>query len=88
MKPVPTSKTRDRTPAISATVQDDHSELMKSDIRLFVDGKEKTSFSYDQVKDKLSYTSTRLSYARHTVKIVVDDAGNTEIKAWRFTLVR
>ncbi len=89
MKPVPASKTRDRTPLISATVQDDRSELMKSDIRLFVDGKEKTSFSYDQVKDKLSYTSTRLSYARHTVKIVADDAaGNTAIKAWRFTVVR
>ncbi|HJQ28686.1 MAG TPA: S8 family peptidase [Rubrobacter sp.] len=89
VRPVPGSKTRDRTPAIKATVKDNRSELMKSDIHLFVDGKERTSFSYDQVGDRLSYTSTRLSYARHTVKIVADDeAGNTAIQSWRFTVRR
>jgi subtilisin family serine protease len=89
VKPVPGSKTRDRTPATTATVQDNRSELMKSDIRLFVDGKEKTTFSYDQVWDRLSYTSPRLSYARHTIKIVADDdAGNTAIQSWRFTVRR
>lgn len=89
VRPVPGSKTRDRTPSIAATVQDNRSELMKSDIRLFVDGNERTSFSYDRVGDRLSYTSTRLSYARHTVKIVADDdAGNTAIQRWRFTVRR
>jgi thermitase len=89
VRPVPGSKTRDRTPSIAATVQDNRSELMKSDIRLFVDGKERTSFSYDQVGDRLRYTSTRLSYARHTIKIVSDeDAGNTAIRSWRFTVRR
>ena len=89
VRPVPGSKTRDRTPTTTATVQDNRSELMKSDIRLFVDGKEKTSFSYDQVGDKLSYTSARLSYSTHTVKIVADDdAGNTAIQSWRFTVSR
>jgi thermitase len=89
VRPVPGSKTRDRTPTTTATVQDNRSELMQSDIRLFIDGKEKTSFSYDQVGDRLSYTSARLSYARHTVKIVADDdAGNTAIKSWRFTVRR
>ncbi|HET7272799.1 MAG TPA: S8 family peptidase, partial [Rubrobacter sp.] len=89
VRPVPGSKTRDRTPATAATVQDNRSELMKSDIRLFIDGREKTSFSYDQVVDRLSYTTSRLSYARHTIKIVADDdAGNTAIKSWRFTVRR
>lgn len=89
VRPVPGSKTRDRTPTTTATVKDNSSELMKSDIRLFVDGKEKTSFSYDQAGDKLSYTSARLSYTGHTMKIVADDdAGNTAIQSWRFTVRR
>lgn len=89
MRPVPGAKIRDRTPAIGATVRDDETELTKGDIRLSVDGKVKNTFSYNAVKDRLSYTSTKLSYSRHTVKIVAtDDAENVGTRSWRFTVRR
>ena len=88
VRPVPGSKTRDRTPAIGATVTDDGSELTKENIDLYVDGKAKSAFSYDAATDRLKYTM-RLSYSRHTVKIIATDgARNTGTKSWRFTVRR
>ncbi len=88
VRPVPGSKTRDRTTAVGATVRDDRSELQKGDIRLYVDGQEHATFSYDAAQDRLRYTSSPLSTARHTVKIVATDvAGNSGAKSWRFTAV-
>ncbi len=89
MRPAPDSRTRDRTPTIAATVSDDVSELSASSIRLYVDGAEKTNFSYDPSNDTLSYTSGRLSYGYHTVEIVAtDEARNTTTESWRFRVVR
>ena len=89
IKPAPDSRTRDRTPTIVATVTDDQTELQSSSIQLFVDGVERTSFTYDEATDRLSYTSGRLSYARHTVKIVAtDEAGNPTTRSWSFRVVQ
>ena len=87
VRPVPGSKTRDRTPKIGAAVRDDGIELTKGDIRLSLDGKNRTKFTYNEGTDRLSYTAPRLSYSKHTVKIVAtDDAGNVGTKSWRFTV--
>lgn len=89
VRPVPGSKTRDTTPRISATVTDRETDLAKRNIRLYVDGKQKTTFSYNRSTNKLNYLSRKLSYARHTAKIVVRDAqGRTTSKSWGFTVVR
>lgn len=89
VRPKPRSSTRDRTPKIGATVSDDRTELSKSDIRLYLDGKQRTRFSYNRDTDRLSYTTPRLSYAKHTVKIVAKDAaGNIVAKKWSFKVAR
>jgi subtilisin family serine protease len=89
VRPTSGSRTRDRTPAIAATVSDDRTELAKGSIRLYVDGAEKTNFSYDPANDRLTYTSGRLSYASHTVRIAATDAaGNATTKSWSFRVVR
>lgn len=87
--PASGSRTRDRTPTIAATVSDDRTELAQGSIQLYVDGAEKTNFSYDPANDRLTYTSSRLSYASHTVTIVATDAaGNDTTKSWSFRVVR
>jgi subtilisin family serine protease len=89
LRPVPGSRTRDRTPSIGATVRDERSELAKGNIRLYLDGRAKGAFSYNTVQDRLSYTSSRLSYKRHTVRIVATDAaGNAAVASWKFTVRR
>ena len=89
VRPVPGSKTRDRTPRIKATVSDEGPELRKSNIRLYLDGKKRTKFTYNKDTDRLGYTAPRLSYSKHTVKVVATDAaGNRSVKSWRFTVRR
>lgn len=83
------TRTRDRTPTISAIVRDDRNELEQRAVRLYIDGVEKTDFSYDPGEGRLSHTSARLSYARHTARIVAKDAaGNTTTESWSFRVVR
>jgi thermitase len=85
----PSRKTRDRTPMIEATVSDDRTELSQGDIRLFLDGRERSTFSYDASTDHLTYQSVRLALGKHTARITAtDDAGNIGTKAWTFTVVR
>jgi len=89
MKPKPGSRTRDRTPAIGATVSDDRPELTDSHIELYLDGKKRTKFTYNEGTDRLSYTAPRLSYSKHTVKVVATDGtDNKSVKSWRFTVRR
>ena len=89
VRPKPGSSTRDRTPKIGATVSDDHAELLKGDISLYLDGRQRTRFSYDGDTDRLAYTTPKLSYAKHTARIVAEDAaGNTATKKWTFKVVR
>lgn len=87
LRPKPGSKLRDRTPRIGAVVRDANSELVRMDIKLYVDGKAK-SFSYSQGSDRLSRTTRKLSYGKHTVRVVAnDDAGNTATKRWSFRVM-
>lgn len=89
VRPAPSGRTRDRTPTISATVSDNRTELTNSFIRLYVDGRAITNFTYDQANDRLSYTSSRLSYGGHTVRVDVTDADrNTATEAWSFRIRR
>jgi len=87
LKPTPGSNTRVRSPLISATVRDAQTNLSKSNIKLFVDGKRKSTFSYDRSTDHLSYTSGRLSLGRHTVKIIATEGINRTTKSWRLKVV-
>lgn len=89
VKPAPASIISIRTPTIKAKVSDNRTELAKRHIRLYPDGKQRTTFSYDRSTDRVTYKSPRLSYARHTVKIVAKDAaGNTAAKRWSFKVSR
>lgn len=89
MNPRPGARIKSRRPSIRATVRDAETNLAKSHIRLFVDGKRKSAFGYDRSTDRLSYRSGRLAYARHTVKIVATDPhGKRTVKTWRFRVVR
>ena len=88
LKPAPDSEIRDRTPLITATVRDAQTNLAKTNIKLFVDGESKTTFSYDCSTDKLSYASGQLSFGRHTVKIVATDGVLSATKSWSFKVVR
>ena len=88
LRPAPGSKTRDRTPPIAATVSDAQTNLAMTNIKLFVDGSRKATFSYAPSTDRLSYTSGRLSFGRHTVKIIATEGLNRTTRSWRLTVVR
>jgi hypothetical protein len=89
IKPVTGSKIRNRSPLIAAMVSDADTDLAQSNIKLFVDGKSITNFSYDAAKDRLSYRSGKLAYGGHTVKVKATDAAGLEgKKTWRFKVVK
>jgi CSLREA domain-containing protein len=88
VRPAPGSRTRDRTPLIAATVRDAQTDLAKTNIRLFVDGKKKSTFSYNRSTDRLTYTSGRLSFGRHTVRIVATDGVLSTTRIWRFQVIQ
>jgi CSLREA domain-containing protein len=87
LTPKPGSKGFKRTVKIQAVVRDNLTDLAKGNIRLFVDGKRKTGFSYDRATDRLGFTARKLSFKRHTVRITATDgAGNAATKSWSFTV--
>ena len=89
LSPAPGSETKELKPLISATVQDDEQDLSASNIKLFVDGKSITNFSYDAATDQLSYQSGKLNRGQHTVKIeATDDKGLQTVKDWSFSIVK
>jgi hypothetical protein len=89
IKPVDGSKIRNRSPLIAAKVSDAETDLTRSNIKLFVDGKPITKFSYDAATDRLSYRSGKLAYGGHKVKVKATDADGLEgKKPWRFKVVR
>jgi hypothetical protein len=56
---------------------------------LSVDGKARSTFYCDAVRDLLRHTSSTFSYSRHTVKIAATDAtGNYGVRSSRFTVRR
>ena len=87
-RPAPGDEIRDRILTIRATVRDETDDLGSPDIDLYVDGAPK-SFAYDQETDRLSGTTGRLPYGRHTVRVVAGDAaGNVATRDWSFRVVR
>lgn len=85
VSPVPSGTVRDRTPTIRAIVRDPETELEKTDVALYIDGRLKTTSYYDQASDSLSGTTWRLSRGWHWVTIVARDAaGNTTTTSWSF----
>jgi hypothetical protein len=89
IKPVTGSKIRNRSPLIAAKVSDAETDLTRSNIKLFVDGKPITKFSYDAATDRLSYRSGKLAYGGHKVKVKATDADGLEsTKTWRFKVVK
>ncbi len=88
LRPAAGSVIRDRTPTIRATVRDDRANLAKRDIKLYMDGQRKTTFSYNRATDRLAYTSGKLTYGRHTVRILATDGRNEMTRSWVFRVVR
>ena len=87
-KPAPGSRVRDVTPLISAVVNDNETDLQKTDVKLYVDGRAKT-FSYSASTDKLTHKSTKLKPGSHTVKVVARDAqGLAGTRRWSFKVAR
>ncbi len=89
MRPVPGSIISDRTPAIKATVKDNLTNLVKGNIKLYVNGAliSATKYSYSSSTDLLVYNSPKLSTGKKTVKIVATDAArNVGTKSWYFTI--
>jgi thermitase len=88
MSPRAGARIKNRRPAISSTVRDARTNLAKSNIVLYVDGRRK-NFSYNTATDRLIYRSPRLSYSRHSVRIVArDPQGLVGNRAWVFRVVR
>lgn len=82
-------------PTIQATVRDAGTSLSKKDIRLYLDGSEKTRFHYDQASGRLSYhVGNALSSGTHRVEIEAaaesgDSQGrfnSTARKRWTFNV--
>jgi hypothetical protein len=78
-------------------VRDPGASLSKKNIRLYLDGSEKTRFRYDQSSGYLShYVGRRLSPGTHEVRIEAeaessDSRGRlsgTASKRWTFTVAR
>ena len=90
LAPVPGSTIQVRRPTIAATVKDPETDLRRSNISLFVDGKRiaRTSFSYDASTDRLSYQPpTRLPLGEHAVEVVATDERDfAKTKRWSFTI--
>ena len=89
MRPNPGSRTRDRTPLISATVGDAQTNLAKSNVTLYLDGRKIDTFSYDTGNDRLTRTPSKLSYGSHKVRITARDAqGLAATRTWGFRVIR
>ena len=84
-------------PTIRATVRVQGASLTKKDIRLYLDGSEKTRFHYDEASGLLRhYVGHPLSPGTHEVRIEVEAEAsgdparfsNKGSKRWAFTVVR
>jgi hypothetical protein len=93
----PTGRIASSRPTIRATVSSSGGSLSKKDIKLYLDGSEKTRFRYDQASGYLShYVGRALSPGTHEVRIEAasessDSQGRlsgTASKRWTFTVAR
>ena len=89
-RPQDNARIRDRTPIIRVTVEDDATELTADRIELFIDGKQRLGFTYDQTNDRLAYRTERLSFRRHSVRVMVRNAEGLreETRTWAFRVIR
>lgn len=84
----PGSRVRTSKALIGATVRDEETDLTKDQIALYLDGRRKVGFSYDQSTNRLTYRTSKLASRQHRVKVVAEDNDAqqplTEIRTWRF----
>lgn len=84
----PTGKTRDRSPLISATVRDAQTDLTKSTLTFFLDGRRVDAFSYNTSTDRLT-RAVRLAPGSHRVRVTARDAqGLIATRTWGFSVIR
>ena len=93
----PTGRIASSRPTIRATVRDPGASLSKKNIRLYLDGSEKTRFRYDQSSGYLNhYVGRALSPGTHEVRIEAESESSdsqgrlsgSASKRWTFTVVR
>ena len=93
----PTGRIFGPRPTIRATVRDQGTSLSKRDIRLYLDGSEKSRFRYDEASGQLShYVGNALSPGTHEVRIEAEAEssgdqtrfGGKSSRRWTFTVVR
>lgn len=93
----PTGRVAGTRVIIRATVMDPGGGLSKKNVRLYLDGSEKTRFRYDQASGQLShYVGRALSPGTHEVRIEADSESSdsqgritgTARKRWTFTVAR
>jgi hypothetical protein len=93
----PTGRVASPRLTVRATVWDRGGSLSKQDIRLYLDGSEKSRFHYDQASGRVTYYVGRaLSPGNHEVRIEAEAASSdnqgqlsgTARKRWTFTVVR
>ena len=83
--PSPTGTVSDSTPKIRATVVDLQEVIARDDVRLLVDDKRKTNFSYNPSSGALSLADGRMREGRHSVEITAaDPQGATSSRSWTF----
>ena len=88
LRPRNAAMTKDRTPTIIAMVKDSPAKLAKANIKLYIDGRAKSVFSYSPTSGNLTYTCKWLRLGWHSVKIVATDAqGRSTVKTWKFRVV-
>ncbi len=93
----PTGRIAGSRPTIRATVRDQGTSLSKRDIRLYLNGSEKSRFHYDPSSGQLSYyVGNALPPGTHEVKIEAESrssqsqaqVGGKSSKRWTFTVAR
>ena len=93
----PTGRIAGSRPTIRATVVDQGTRLSKGDIKLYVDGSEKSRFHYDPAGGQLSYyVGNALSPGTHEVRIEAEarpsgdkaQIGGKSSRRWTFTVAR
>ena len=89
LSPASRAKIKDRTLTARAAVWDGQTNLAKSNIRFYVDGKHRTAFSYDRTTNRLTYAQrSGIATRTHTVEVLAsDDAGNVTARQWSFRVL-
>ena len=93
----PTGRIAGSRPTIRATVVDQGARLSKGDVRLYLNGSEKSRFHYDPASGQLSYyVGNALPPGTHEVRVEAESGssqdqttfGGTASRRWTFTVAR